>query len=105
MVEMQGVFCGSRPMRISMATPKNRPGGPFTPLTAAPPANMAMANNTMYGMAPNAYVAAAAANGLAPVIQPQHPPAVEYNQFTDPNNTTVFVGGLTGCTTENDLRK
>ncbi|RKP26947.1 hypothetical protein SYNPS1DRAFT_13415, partial [Syncephalis pseudoplumigaleata] len=108
MVEMQGMFCGSRPMRISMATPKNRPGGPFTPLAAAPPANMALANNAMYGMAPNAYVAAAAAaaaaNGLAPVMQPQPAPAVEYNQFTDPNNTTVFVGGLTGYTTEDDLR-
>lgn len=24
LVEMQGVYCGSRPMRISTATPKNR---------------------------------------------------------------------------------
>ncbi|KAI5285065.1 hypothetical protein KEM55_000798, partial [Ascosphaera atra] len=26
------------------------------------------------------------------------------NQFTDPNNTTVFVGGLSGYVTEDELR-
>ncbi|KAI9598326.1 hypothetical protein BDF19DRAFT_382537 [Syncephalis fuscata] len=109
MVEMQGMFCGTRPMRISMATPKNRPGGPFTPLTnAVPPASVAVANSQMYGMSAHPYVAAAAAaaaaNGLTPIMPAQHTATVEYNQFTDPNNTTVFVGGLTGYTTEDDLR-
>lgn len=29
--EMQGVYCGNRPMRISTATPKNKSGGPGGP--------------------------------------------------------------------------
>ncbi|KAJ5761388.1 RNA-binding protein [Penicillium manginii] len=55
LTEMQGVYCGNRPMRISTATPKNKGPGPM-------------------------------------------------NQFTDPNNTTVFVGGLSGYVTEDELR-
>lgn len=31
-------------------------------------------------------------------------PATQMNQFTDPNNTTVFVGGLSGYVTEDELR-
>lgn len=74
LTEMQGVFCGNRPMRISTATPKNK-GGP----------------NPMQQMmgAPLAVVP----NGAGAV-----------NQFNDPNNTTVFVGGLSGYVTEEELR-
>ena len=32
------------------------------------------------------------------------PAAQPMNQFTDPNNTTVFVGGLSGYVTEDELR-
>lgn len=31
-------------------------------------------------------------------------PNNQMNQFTDPNNTTVFVGGLSGYVTEDELR-
>lgn len=31
-------------------------------------------------------------------------PGGQMNQFTDPNNTTVFVGGLSGYVTEDELR-
>lgn len=31
-------------------------------------------------------------------------PPAQMNQFTDPNNTTVFVGGLSGYVTEDELR-
>ncbi len=31
-------------------------------------------------------------------------PSQPMNQFTDPNNTTVFVGGLSGYVTEDELR-
>ncbi|KAI9026940.1 hypothetical protein DFJ74DRAFT_529873 [Hyaloraphidium curvatum] len=64
--EMQGQYCGSRPMRISLATPKNRVASPQGP--------------TGYG-------------GASPL-----------NQFTDPTNTTVFVGGLSAFVTEDELR-
>ena len=86
LTEMQGVYCGNRPMRISTATPKNKnqhagpggmggmPGGPVG----------------MYGMG-------APPLGFYGAPQPM-------NQFTDPNNTTVFVGGLSGYVTEDELR-
>ncbi|KAL1837811.1 hypothetical protein VTJ49DRAFT_3376 [Mycothermus thermophilus] len=99
LVEMQGVYCGNRPMRISTATPKTRshqygghghghaapnpmippvPGHPGGPMWGAPPA--------YYGQ-------------TAP-----YSPMQPMNQFTDPNNTTVFVGGLSGYVTEDELR-
>lgn len=82
--EMQGQFCGSRPMRISLATPKTRDriqnglGGPPQGLPSG-----------MGGMSMNM--------GYAPLPQ--------YNQFTDPTNTTVFVGGLSAFVSEEELRR
>src|SRR5271170_487927 len=78
--EMQGVYCGNRPMRISTAVPKNnRNAQPVLP------------NNGMM-MAPMGLPL-----GYYGSPQPM-------NQFTDPNNTTVFVGGLSGYVTEDELR-
>jgi len=89
LTEMQGVYCGNRPMRISTATPKNKGG-------AGGPGGMGMqqgggGNNVgMYSMG-------APPMGYYGTPQPM-------NQFTDPNNTTVFVGGLSGYVTEDELR-
>ncbi|KAI9729327.1 MAG: hypothetical protein M1834_006998 [Cirrosporium novae-zelandiae] len=85
--EMQGVYCGNRPMRISTATPKNKnnagaPGGMGMPGAGGPMGMYSM------GAPPMGYYGAP---------QPM-------NQFTDPNNTTVFVGGLSGYVTEDELR-
>ncbi|KAF9995873.1 hypothetical protein BGZ80_000367 [Entomortierella chlamydospora] len=88
--DMQGVYCGSRPIRVSMATPKNK--APVGGMTAAGPNNI----NGAMGMAPNGY-------GYIPPAQPASPQHT-LNQFTDPNNTTVFVGGLSGVTHEDELR-
>jgi RNA recognition motif-containing protein len=89
LTEMQGVYCGNRPMRISTATPKNKSGA-----AVAGPGPMAMhaqpGMNAMYGMG-------APPMGYYGAPQPM-------NQFTDPNNTTVFVGGLSGYVTEDELR-
>ncbi|KAJ4297398.1 hypothetical protein N0V88_004319 [Collariella sp. IMI 366227] len=96
LVEMQGVYCGNRPMRISTATPKTRShqygqgqaGGAnqmMQPVPNGPP-------GPMWGV-PNYYGQGAAFNPMQPM-----------NQFTDPNNTTVFVGGLSGYVTEDELR-
>ncbi|KAG5927106.1 hypothetical protein E4U42_002584 [Claviceps africana] len=98
LVEMQGVYCGNRPMRISTATPKNRgnhqfggPGGHHTggPMMGGVP------QQPMWG-------AATAMQGGFPYGG--YNPATQMNQFTDPNNTTVFVGGLSGYVTEDELR-
>nr|CAG8481856.1 1482_t:CDS:2 [Entrophospora candida] len=68
LVEMQGAFCGNRPIRISTATPKNKlllQGGYFQQTTF------------------------------------QNPFLSKYN---DPNNTTVFIGGITGINNEEELK-
>ena len=92
LTEMQGVYCGNRPMRISTATPKTNKsgggggGGPMG-MQGGPGGQMGGGMYPMGG-APMAYYG-----------QPQ-----PMNQFTDPNNTTVFVGGLSGYVTEDELR-
>jgi RNA recognition motif-containing protein len=84
LTEMQGVYCGNRPMRISTATPKGvRPGN-----AAAMPGGAPQMGMYTMGAPPMGYYGAP---------QPM-------NQFTDPNNTTVFVGGLSGYVTEDELR-
>ncbi|KAG0356987.1 hypothetical protein BC939DRAFT_506673 [Gamsiella multidivaricata] len=88
--EMQGVYCGSRPIRVSMATPKNK--APVGGMGAAGPGSMIGG----MGMASAGY-------GYATPVQPTSPQHT-LNQFTDPNNTTVFVGGLSGMTHEDELR-
>ncbi|KAG0650635.1 putative RNA-binding [Hyphodiscus hymeniophilus] len=97
LTEMQGVYCGNRPMRISTATPKNKSGG-------GGPAGMPMGGGMGGG--------GGGGGGMAPGMYSMGaPPPLGYygapqpmNQFTDPNNTTVFVGGLSGYVTEDELR-
>lgn len=93
LTEMQGVYCGNRPMRISTATPKNKANG-------GGPGGMVGMQGGMPGSAMG-----------APGMYPMGAPPMSYygapqpmNQFTDPNNTTVFVGGLSGYVTEDELR-
>ena len=91
--EMQGVYCGNRPMRISTATPKNKPGG-----------------GAMGGMPGGGGGGPQMGGGMGGYPQMGQPQMGFYNQpqpmnqFTDPNNTTVFVGGLSGYVTEDELR-
>jgi RNA recognition motif-containing protein len=94
LVEMQGVYCGNRPMRISTATPKTRSHGGYGQAHGAgnqimPP----MPAGAMWGVPPAPYYGQQGFNPMQPM-----------NQFTDPNNTTVFVGGLSGYVTEDELR-
>ncbi|KFH48632.1 putative RNA-binding protein-like protein [Hapsidospora chrysogenum ATCC 11550] len=103
LMEMQGVYCGNRPMRISTATPKNRnnhhafPGHGHhgNPMMAGGMPQQQMWGGGMGGF-PYGGGAAGAGGGFNPSSQ--------MNQFTDPNNTTVFVGGLSGYVTEDELR-
>ncbi|KAI8599002.1 hypothetical protein EDD21DRAFT_308626 [Dissophora ornata] len=102
--EMQGVYCGSRPIRISMATPKNKmsSGG----MGAVGAGNMGavggmggiggMSGMNNMSMSPTGY----GFNSPMQSSSPQHPA----NQFNDPTNTTVFVGGLSGVSHEDELR-
>ena len=110
LVEMQGVYCGNRPMRISTATPKTR----LVFLLTSP---MSYANiqlrSHQYGQGNqggNPMMQAAPQMqggmnwGMQPYYQQGFNPMQPMNQFTDPNNTTVFVGGLSGYVTEDELR-
>jgi len=109
LVEMQGVYCGNRPMRVSPATPKNRghqQGGQQQfnqfgghPMMQPQAPHGGMGNNWMQPQQqqqPNYGYGGQQQQG------PFNPLAM--NQFTDPNNTTVFVGGLSGYVTEDELR-
>ncbi|KAK5658923.1 hypothetical protein OQA88_1738 [Cercophora sp. LCS_1] len=96
LIEMQGVYCGNRPMRISTATPKTRSHNQYghtqapnhmTPPVAGHAVPMGWGAPQFYNQAPQF-----------------NPMATPMNQFTDPNNTTVFVGGLSGYVTEDELR-
>lgn len=109
LTEMQGVYCGNRPMRISTATPKNKAGtpgglmGPGGPGGLGGPSGLGGPGGpggpmTMHGHGPmGMYSMGAPPMGYYGAPQPM-------NQFTDPNNTTVFVGGLSGYVTEDELR-
>lgn len=70
LIEMQGFFIGSRPIRVSVATPKNR-------------------------------LHSSAAS--SPPTKSPHQPLP--TSFTDPTNTTVFVGGLSAPIREDELRQ
>ncbi|KAK9446686.1 RNA-binding domain-containing protein [Limtongia smithiae] len=86
LTEMQGSYCGNRPMRISTATPKNKGQQlPSGMLQQQGPSQMGIYPMSIPPM------------GYYGAPQPM-------NQFTDPNNTTVFVGGLSGYVTEDELR-
>lgn len=93
LAEMQGVYCGNRPMRISTATPKNKSGGGG----GGPPGGMNMQQGGGGGPMGMYSMGAPPPMGYYGAPQPM-------NQFTDPNNTTVFVGGLSGYVTEDELR-
>ncbi|KAJ3029246.1 hypothetical protein HDV00_009690 [Rhizophlyctis rosea] len=83
--EMQSVICGSRPMRISVATPKTRPAGTMSnPMQQLPP------QQTAY------YAQQAPMGGALPP---------DYDPFNDPTNTTVFVGGLIAPISDEELRQ
>ncbi|KAJ5124834.1 uncharacterized protein N7515_008659 [Penicillium bovifimosum] len=88
LTEMQGVHCRTRPMRISIATPRKR--GPGVADNAGPGMDMPGPAGMYPPMAG------------PPILFPGVPQPM--NQFTDPNNTTVFVGGLSGYVTEDELR-
>ncbi|KAI9366865.1 hypothetical protein DFJ73DRAFT_6181 [Zopfochytrium polystomum] len=139
MTEMQGQFCGSRPMRISVATPKNKMGAnasaaiPGMAQMGTMPAGYGMGMTSMpmmtgmqaqmggyYGMqmqmqAQAQALAQAQAQSQAAAAAMQQPLGVSLvngaqtqSQIAaasgDPNNTTVFIGGLSSSVSESELR-
>ncbi|KAH9908972.1 hypothetical protein F4778DRAFT_206212 [Xylariomycetidae sp. FL2044] len=109
LVEMQGVYCGNRPMRVSPATPKNRnhQGGQFNnQFGSAVGQQQMMPHHPMPqqgGMGQQQWMPQQPGPGGYGYQGGSYNP-MAMNQFTDPNNTTVFVGGLSGYVTEDELR-
>ena len=106
--EMQGVFVGSRAMRISTATPKNKGGhGGHGGMGGGGGQHMGMQQGgpgmQMYGMGAPQQMGYGGYGGGG-MGGPGGHGGQPMNQFTDPNNTTVFVGGLSGYVTEDELR-
>jgi len=105
-------------MRISTATPKTR--FVLSPPTAYKHTLLTQITSRSHqyghghngnqmppGPVPGAHTPAVAGWGMPPpqfYNQPAYNPMQPMNQFTDPNNTTVFVGGLSGYVTEDELR-
>lgn len=112
LAEMQGYYCGNRPMRISTATPKNKNAA--SAAAAAAMMNAAAAAGSQ-GHPHNPHHNPHHHHAHAPPQwQMGHPAAAPVgfygtpqpiNQFTDPNNTTVFVGGLSSSVSEEELRR
>ncbi|TPX31813.1 hypothetical protein SmJEL517_g04940 [Synchytrium microbalum] len=99
MSEMSGQYCGSRPMRISIATPKaGGQGGGAGGQGGGGGGGRGDRMGGMGGMGGAGGMAYGAPMGGQQAMQGG------YNQYTDPNNTTVFVGGLSQGITEDDLR-
>ncbi|KAI9492447.1 hypothetical protein BDB00DRAFT_765354 [Zychaea mexicana] len=89
LIEMQGFIIGSRPIRVSVATPKNRMHTSTTSSTTA-----ANVSSPPTRSPPAAAQAVSAAQVTAAA-----------SLFADPSNTTVFVGGLSAPIREDELRQ
>ncbi|CAO3640220.1 unnamed protein product [Mucor hiemalis] len=92
LIEMQGYFIGSRAIRVSVATPKNRSQQqqqqqqqPFSPRLSTP--NTTTAASSLM-TSPN-----------------KSPLLLQNNVMLDSANTTVFVGGLSAPIREDELRQ
>lgn len=91
LTEMQGFFAGSRPMRISTATPKNKSLG------GVANGNNIQGNTNLLNQSGGNFNVGVQSPGY-------YNPSASLNQFTDLFNTTVFVGGLSNLVTPDELR-
>ncbi|AGO12774.1 AaceriADR307Wp [[Ashbya] aceris (nom. inval.)] len=100
LLEMQGVFLNGRAIRVS-TTSKNKSrfqGGNPTSAAPASPASTTV-NSPGLAQGSNTQTLLQQSQFIYPV---QQQPAL--SQFADPNNTTVFIGGLSSLVTEEELR-
>lgn len=106
LLEMNGVWFGGRPLRVALATPRNQikppqypPQGPPQPPTSQAPHRQSRSHYSTRDMMYNSY------NYSAPPPQWSEPKQLSSpgQPYVDPNNTTVFVGGLSLEVTEATL--
>ncbi|AET41307.1 Nam8p Ecym_8010 [Eremothecium cymbalariae DBVPG len=103
LVEMQGVFLNGRAIRVS-TTSKNKSrfrGGLSGTVTSAAAATAGPPVGNLSGV-----IQTSSPQTLPQQSQFIYPVQQQpvLSQFTDPNNTTVFIGGLSSLVTEEELR-
>ncbi|ONH67706.1 Negative growth regulatory protein NGR1 [Cyberlindnera fabianii] len=124
LTEMSGVWCAGRPLRVALATPRSQannmgganvmggqfpgqfPGAQFAQQQQQP--DMMMYQYQQVPPSMQFYDqdgTGAGAPGPGPVVPPVNggPGSIQSISYSDPNNTTVFVGGLAAGVTENML--
>lgn len=99
LVEMQGAILNGRPIRVSTAVPKTRP--PFGQVQGQAPFRQQQLQQSQLQQQTNTPVTSQSQQILSSFDSQYQPPLT---QFTDPNNTTVFIGGLSSLVTEEELR-
>ncbi|CCH45778.1 Nucleolysin TIA-1 isoform [Wickerhamomyces ciferrii] len=106
LVEMQGAILNGRPIRVSTAVPKNRQqqqgqqqGGGFNGNQGF---NGSRFNNNLQPLQSSIPSSSGPSQQILNGLESQYQPPL--TQFTDPNNTTVFIGGLSSIVTEDELR-
>ena len=109
LVEMQGVYCGNRAMRISTANPKTQ----YVPLSLLSHSE-ALIRDSFHQHRHSKIVAPWAAQRppghMGWGVPPQHDKPSSFNrmplinQFIHSNNTTIFVGGLSDYVAVYELR-
>lgn len=105
--DMNQVWLGGRPIRVALATPRHQQNSnqwfPSFPRGAAPTVMDPVESQIPSG--PNQFFAPHPLAGPTYYPPPQFNPSqhVQHQAFNDPNNTTVFVGGLQGGVPEETL--
>lgn len=104
LVEMQGAILNGRPIRVSTAVPKNRQQQQgsiqqqqYGMRQQFHPHQQIQSQQTLNSIPQNAQ-----SQQILNSLEAQYQPPL--TQFTDPNNTTVFIGGLSSMVTEEELR-
>ncbi|ORY99713.1 hypothetical protein BCR42DRAFT_430043 [Absidia repens] len=114
LIEMQGfLFVNNRPIRVSLATPKQRthhPSNPSSPLSSSSASSSSSSSlllpttNTMPLTTIAASMPLPPPQQLSPTPTPTPPPLPLPASTASNRNTTIFVGGLSAPIKEDDLR-
>ena len=92
MLEMSGQVIGSRAVRVSLATPKKSSGGGGGASVGG-------------GFPPGQFQPVGMGMGMAyPMMQQQQGPDMRGMQQQESSNTTLYVGGISPTTTDEDIR-
>ncbi|KAI9274663.1 hypothetical protein BDA99DRAFT_431998 [Phascolomyces articulosus] len=105
LIEMQGFMMGSRPIRVSVATPKNRLQTNNNTATTTTATNHSSTSVTPVAIASPTVCSPRQQHTLSTMTSPQLLSSSTTTLLSDPSNTTVFVGGLSAPIREDELRQ